>query len=250
VTRQTRLLLGVVAALAALAAYWFLLLAPKREEAAALADKVAQTQAAVAQAEATLASYRDAERSYERLYATVTRLGKAVPADDDVRSLVVQLESAADASDVDFGSIQVGAAASAAGATEEAPAGVELPPGAASIGSAGFSAMAFTLDFKGRFLDLTELFTRLERFVRVNNERLDVTGRLLRIQGVQLAPDGDDYRKITATVNASTYLVPATEGLTAGATAPAPAGSGSTTTPADAGTTPAVTTATSTGVLR
>jgi hypothetical protein len=86
--------------------------------------------------------------------------------------------------------------------------------------------------------------------VRVNNERLDVTGRLLRIEGVQLAPDGDDYRKITATVNASTYLVPATEGLTAGATAPAPAGSGSTTTPADAGTTPAVTTATSTGVLR
>jgi hypothetical protein len=250
VTRQTRLLLGVVATLAALAAYWYLLLAPKREEAAALAEKVAQTEAAVAQAETTLASYRDAERAYKPLYATVTRLGKAVPADDDVRSLVVQLESAADAAKVDFGSIEVGGVSSASGATDEPPAGVELPPGAAAIGSAGFSAMGFSLEFKGSFLDLTELFTRLERFVRVNNDRLDVSGRLLRIEGIKLAPTGDDYRKLTATVSASTYLVPATEGLTAGATAQASAGSGSTTTPADGGTTPAVTTATSTGVLR
>ena len=35
-------------------------------------------------------------------YATVVRLGKAVPADDDVRSLIVQLDSAAERSNVDF----------------------------------------------------------------------------------------------------------------------------------------------------
>jgi hypothetical protein len=251
VTRQNRLLLGVGAALAALAAYWFLLLAPKREESAALADKVAQTQASVAQAESTLASYREAEGSYKTLYATVARLGKAVPADDDVRSLVVQLEAAAARSGVDFHSIEVGTAATSDDTTTADPS-VKLPPGAAAVGSAGFSAMSFDLQFNGSYPKLTDLFSRLERFVRVNNDHIDVTGRLLRIEGLNIAGDDAGYRHLTATVHASTYLVPATEGLTAGATAQAPAATTPSTsaTSASAGTTPAVTTATTTGALR
>jgi hypothetical protein len=253
VTRQTRLLLGVVAALAALAAYWFLLLAPKREEAAALATQVEQKEAAVAQAESTLASYRDAESAFKGLYTTVARLGKAVPADDDVRSLVVQLESAASASKVDFRSIEVGTGSAAptdATATPAAPTDKPLPPGAVPVGSAGFSTMAFNLEFNGDFLRLSDLFSRLERFVRVNDDRIDVTGRLLRVESVTLTPNGEDYRDLTATVNASTYLVPATEGLTGGATAQAPAAPTTPTEPSTAGTTPPVTTATSTGALR
>ena len=251
-TRQNRLLIGVVAALAALAAYWFLLLAPKREEAAALAGKVAQTQASVAQAESTLSSYRQAAGSYKTLYATVAGLGKAVPADDDVRSLVVQLESAAAGSGVDFHSIEVGSAATSSTDTTVADPSVKLPPGAAAVGTAGFSAMSFDLEFKGGFLNLSDLFSRLERFVQVTNDHIDVTGRLLRIEGVSLTGGGGSYRDLTATVHASTYLVPASQGLTAGATAQAPA-TATTTTPAtsaDAGTTPAVTTATTTGALR
>jgi len=250
VTRQNRILIGVAAVLAAAAAYWFLLLAPKREEAAALADKVVQTEAAVAQAEATLASYREAEGSFKTLYATVARLGKAVPADDDTRSLVVQLESAAAAAGVNFNSIQVGAPVAATPGAPAAAAGTtsELPPGAATVGSAGFSSMAFNLEFRGDFLRLSELFSRLERFVRVTNDRIDVTGRLMRVESVSLEAADDDYRDLTATVNASTYLVPATEGLTAGATAQAPAG---TTPSTDAGTGAGTTiTATTTGVLR
>jgi len=252
VTRQNRLLLGVAAALAALAAYWFLLLAPKREEGAALATKVAQTQASVAQAETTLASYRKAEGSYKTLYATVASLGKAVPADDDTRSLVVQLESAAAASGVDFHSIEVGTAGTSADDATLDPTAAKLPPGAAAVGTAGFSAMSYDLEFKGGFLNLSDLFTRLERFVQVENDRIDVTGRLLRIEGLSMNGAEGDYRDLTATVHASTYLEPAGEGLTAGATAQAPAGTTSSTpaTSADAGTTPPVTTATTTGALR
>jgi hypothetical protein len=253
VTRQNRLLLGVAAALAALAAYWFLLLAPKREEGAALATKVAQTQASVAQAETTLASYREAEGSYKTLYATVASLGKAVPADDDTRSLVVQLESAAAASGVDFHSIEVGTAGTSGDdATLADPSAAKLPPGAAAVGTAGFSAMSYDLEFKGSFLELSDLFSRLERFVQVDDDRLDVTGRLLRIEGLSMNGAEGDYRDLTATVHASTYLEPAGEGLTAGATAQAPAGTTSSTpaTSADAGTTPPVTTATTTGALR
>ncbi len=247
---KNRALIGVVAALAVVAAYWFLLLSPKREEAAALAAKVEQTQASVAQAEATLASYREAQAAYKRLSATVARLGKGVPSDDDVRSLVVQLESAATSSEVDFRSINVGAGASAAaaatGAAAEAvtPAG---PPGSTPVGSSGFSAMTFNLQFKGSYLRLAELFARLERFVKLHRDRIDVSGRLLRVEGLTMSPNGGDYRHLNATVNASTYLVPAAEPLSLQSTGTTP----STATPAAGGTTPATTTtATSTGVLR
>ena len=108
--------------------------------------------------------------------------------------------------------------------------------------------MAFNLQFKGSYLRLAELFARLERFVKLQRDRIDVSGRLLRVEGVTLAPNGDDYRHLNATVNASTYLVPATRAAEPGRRRRRPAPT--TTPPAGGGTTPPVTTATSTGALR
>ncbi len=74
------------------------------------------------------------------------RLGKAVPSDDDTRSLVVQLDATAKRSGVDFDTINVngsgGGDASAAGA---AP----MAPGAVNAGA--FSAMPFSFSFSGEF---------------------------------------------------------------------------------------------------
>ena len=96
-TRRNTMLLVAVAAVAAVGAYWMLVLTPKREEAAALDKQIAAKQAALAQAEAEVATYEQARGAYKANYSMVARLGKAVPADDDVRSLLVQLNSAADA---------------------------------------------------------------------------------------------------------------------------------------------------------
>ena len=244
--RSNKLLLGVVAAVAAIGVYWFLLLAPKREEAAGLAEQVTQKQGEIVQAEAALVGYRAAEQSYKVNYASVARLGKAVPADDDVRSLVVQLEDAASSSKVDFRSITVsggGAPEPGTAATGKAP-----PPGSKTVGAAGFSGMPFTLEFTGSYLQLSKFFSHLERFVEVDDTgKLDVTGRLLRVESVQLLPSGGGHKNLTAEVSATTYLTPPAEGLTGGATAAAPATS---TTVTGGATTPPVTPATSTGALR
>jgi len=238
--RSSKLLIPVVVLLAAAGAYWFLLLAPKREEAAALATQITQKEAEVQQAEALLTSYRTSEKTYKVNYAKVARLGKAVPADDDVRSLVVQIEDAAADSKVDFRSINVGGGASASSAEPTtATDAAAAPPGAQTIGPAGFSVMPFTLTFEGEYLDLSKFFSRLERFVKVSNQKLDVTGRLLRVENFTLAPAGEGYPHLTAQVGATTYLVPPTQGLTGGATAQGPA-------VAD----PATTTAITTGAIR
>ncbi len=225
-TRTTKLLLLAVIAAGAVAAYWFMVLTPKREELTKLDAEVTQQEAATAQAEQLAASYQKAKDNYRTNYTTVARLGKAVPADDDVRSLLVQLDSTAKRAKVDFRSLSVaGGGAAAGGATATTTSGDLAPaPGAVPVGSAGFSAMPFSFTFSGSFFRLSDFFTRLERFVTVQNDNIDVTGRLLLLGSIAVKPEGTELNRLTAQIGAATYLVPATEGVTAGATSSGPAG--------------------------
>ena len=227
-TRRNTILLVAVAAVAAVGAYWMLVLTPKREEAAALNKQIAAKQATLAQAESEVASYEQARAAYKVNYSRVARLGKAVPADDDVRSLLVQINSAADRSGVDFRTINVGGSgASTAAPASGAPAATPPPPGASAVGSAGFSTMPFTFAFKGNFFELGKFFNRLDRFVAVKSSGLDVTGRLLLLNSITLTPDAEKgFPRLTADVSASSYLLPPTEGLTAGATPEGPTAGG------------------------
>jgi hypothetical protein len=261
VTRRNSILLVAVAAVAVMAAYWMLVLTPKREEAAKLDKQITVKQTALASAEAEVADYENARANYRANYSMVARLGKAVPVDDDVRSLMVQINAAAGHSGVDFRTINVagsGAAAAAApsGTADGATTTAAPPPGATAIGTAGFSTMPFAFRFQGSFFELGKFFNRLDKFVAVRNRGLDVTGRLLLLNSITLTPDATKgFPMLSADVSANSYLLPPTEGLTAGATAAGPAGSGTTAAPAASATpapsTPATTTtATITGVTR
>jgi hypothetical protein len=101
-------------------------------------------------------------------------------------------------------------------------------PGSTPVGTAGFSQLPFQFSFKGSFFNLGEFFQRLDRFVAVNQKRLDVTGRLMVLNNISLAPDATGFPNIRATIGATTYMLPATEGLTAGASPQGPATPGST----------------------
>ena len=250
-TRSTKLLIPAVIAAAAIAAYWFMLLAPKREEITKLDAEITQQESAAAQAEQQAASYKLAKDNYRKNYTMVARLGKAVPADDDVRSLLVQLDSAAKESKVAFRALTLSGGGSSPtgtpGTTGSTGSGaLAPPPGTVPVGSAGFSAMPFSFTFSGSFFRLSDFFTRLEHFVTVQNDKIDVTGRLLLLGSISVTPDGGDLNKLQAQVGASTYLVPPTEGVTAGASSAGPAGTGAPAATDGAAATPP--TATITGV--
>jgi Tfp pilus assembly protein PilO len=106
-TKRDRLAGLVIGGVAILAAFWFLLLGPKRAEVQSLKDKTTQAQARLQTANQTAATAGAARGRYDADYATVARLGKAVPADDDVASLVYQLDAAAHGSKIDFRSIKL-----------------------------------------------------------------------------------------------------------------------------------------------
>jgi hypothetical protein len=299
VSRRNSILLVAVAAVAAVAAYWMLVLTPKREEASKLSKSISTQQASLKAAEDQLATYQQAKEGYKGNYALIARLGKAVPADDDTRSLMVQLAAAAGKSKVDFRTIQVGGGAGAttptpaqsansasssssgssgsgdtstetsstpgkSGADSKSgstPAPVAQPvtvPGSTAVGSAGFSQMPFQFSFKGSFFKLGDFFQRLDRFVAVNQKRLDVTGRLMVLNNISLAPDATGFPNIRASIGATTYMLPATEGLTAGAspqgpgtaTGSSPAAPGASASPAPSATSAPSTTTAAIGATR
>jgi hypothetical protein len=250
--RSPKILIPAVAAVAVVAAFYFLALAPKRDEAAKLDGDIAAKQQEVDQSKALLASYGDAKGRYKKNYATIARLGKAVPADDDVRSLLVQLSDAAAKSDVTFHALNVGGGGGGgvAEAQTTAPGALAPAPGTVPVGSAGFKAMPFSFGFEGSFFRLSDFFDRLEDFVTVENKKLDVTGRLLLIGSINVLP-GQGTKQLTATIGAASYLVPPPTDVTgapaSGAAASGSAGATTPTTPST-GTTPTTPTATITGV--
>jgi len=250
VTRTNKILLAVLAAGLAVAAFYFLVLAPKREAIAKLDTDVAAKQAELTQAQQTLAGYEQARKTYKANYATLARLGKALAADDDVRSLMVKLEDAADRTGVDFEKIELGTglaggASTSTPATDSKPAAGEVsaPPGAVPVANGALSAMPFNFTFNGNYFELQTFLAKVEHFVTVNNRRLNATGRLLRLESLSIAPAQSGFPHMQAQIGAATYLVPTTTGVgdaAAGATpsataaTPAPSG-GSSTTTADAG---------------
>ena len=198
-SRTYRILIAAVVAFGAVGGYWKLVLAPKRDQIAQLDQQVAAEQATLAQTQQLIATYEGARDAYKVNYDTVVRLGKAVPTEDDTRSLVVQLDSAAKRSGISFDTVNVnGGGASGDGTT--------VAPGAVNAGA--FSAMPFNLNFTGQFSTLGDFFSRLERFVTLKGDQISVSGRLLRIENISLQPGSDGWPSLKAQVGASSYIVP------------------------------------------
>jgi Tfp pilus assembly protein PilO len=218
-TRSNKILLSVVALGAAIAAFYFFVLGPKREEVAKLDTDIAAQKAEIEQARLTLAGYEEAKRTYKKNYATLARLGKAVPADDDVRSLMVQLESTADRSGVTFEKIEMANNLGGTSTEAAAPAAGELAaaPGTVPVAGGVLSAMPFSFSFTGSYFDLTAFFARLEHYVSLNNRKLDSTGRLMRLESISITPSSIGFPDMLAEINAATYLVPPVQGVDAGA---------------------------------
>lgn len=117
-TSRDRIVVIVLGVVGVLAGFYMLALKPKRQEAASLGAQVAAAEERVSKARSELVAGQQARATYSVNYATVARLGKAVPTDDDVPSLVYQLDQTAEATGVDFRSVKL--RANAAGSTPPA----------------------------------------------------------------------------------------------------------------------------------
>jgi Tfp pilus assembly protein PilO len=298
--RDRKIVLAIVPILV-LVAYWFLLLAPKREEAATASKELTKQTERRDSARTAANAARGAETDFAADYSEIVRLGKAIPASVDMPSLIVQLDRAAEGTSIRFTRVATGdrdaAAAAAPASTAPAPADGSAPveaggataqsasgsavesanntaqtassqadaasqsgvdtttststgtgglpvgggatnpaaPAAAGTSPTGLESVPLELQFVGDFFNLADFFHDVKRFVRVANQNVVVSGRLITIDGVKFESTPELFPRVAAELNATVYLSPKAQGATAGATpqGPAPA-PGSGTTPAAA----------------
>jgi Tfp pilus assembly protein PilO len=242
--------------------FWLLILGPKRDDASKAADQVDQLESSLSDAQQRVAAGEEARRSFGVDYRRLVVLGKAVPADDEQASLLVQLENQASRSGVEFQSIDLSAdsnsttipppttsttdststssasgdssstdSSSSSTTTTATPApateaAASMLPIGASVGPAGLPVMAYDLTFTGEFFQIADFMRRVDSMVDMRDGTVDVHGRLLTVNGFTLEPSDQSQSLtnpvLTAHLNVTTYLTPPDQGVTGGATPAGP----------------------------
>jgi hypothetical protein len=245
-TRDRLVLIGVVV-LAVLAGGYLMVVSPERKQAAKAQTEVQSARQQLETAQAQASTAQAAEHRYTAAYSSVVSLGKAVPPATEVPSLIYQLAQASNQRDVDFNSISSGSGGSTSAPAATSSAASSTTTTGSAI-PAGFTQMPFTFVFKGSFEGLAHLLGQVDSFVRRTAAgNVLVSGRLLTIQGADITVENSNSAEgagsrpqsppLSATITATAYVLPASQGLTGGAT---PALPGTTSSSASAPTTPAV----------
>lgn len=215
-----------VAVLCALAiAFWMMLLSPKRDEAKKLDAQVMQLKSSLAQHQAEVAEAEAARKEFPTEYQKLVVVGKAVPGDDEIASLLVQLNHIADRTGGTFSNIKLtagsgeGEAPAAPPAGEAAPASptevaASLLPLGATIGPAGLAVMPYDVTFDGQFFQVADFIAGLDSLVKTKAGTVRVDGRLVTIDGFSLeASPETGFPALQGSFALTTYLTPPGETL-------------------------------------
>jgi Tfp pilus assembly protein PilO len=254
--------LGVIVAVV-LAGFYFKVLSPKREKASSLNKDIAALEVKVAEQEVAASFAEDARQHFPAYYGRLVVLGKAVPSTGEQSSLLVELNSLAHHTGVKFDSLELtdGSAATSAAVPSTPPSSsgtsptsttatatasttptaptsptpateasaANLPLGAA-VGAAGLPTMPYKLTFTGRYFDVADFLKGVDDLVHLRDtNQVAADGRLLTINGFSLSlPDGTPpgpTPRLEVNLVVTSYVTPADQGLTAGATPGGPSSS-------------------------
>lgn len=233
------------------AAFWFLALAPKRERAGELEEQVATVSQEVSEQEAVAAAARTAQDQYEPNFSSLVTLGKAAPPSGDQPGLIEQVTSLSKKAGTNFEGLTLGGEGSGAAApaaptapapTTPAPESSEgegdatatpvvaaapteatassLPLGA-SVGPAGLGVMPYELTFSGDFFEISDLMESIDALVHSKKAEVGVRGRLLTVNSFAMAP-GTEGSDLAVSLSVTSYVLPESQGLTAGGTTTEP----------------------------
>ena len=214
-TARDRKLLMLFVPVAVFALYWLLLLNPALDRRDGLQKPLAEAQVQRDTAVAEAQDMLEAKENYKQDYAELVELSKAIPQSVAVSDLMRELNRSAEGMGIEFSNITMATPDPTAVAAQETAT-------AANPDTAVLDQIPVELTFDGRFFALSDLFRTVQRFVQVADGRLDVHGRLIRID--EFSFDSAAFPNITAHVSATIYAAPAGEGPTGGATPVGPPG--------------------------
>lgn len=197
--------LVLVAALA-----WFLVVGPKQSAGGKIDAEISDYQAKIIVAKQPKP---EGPTVVQIEVADVFRLAKAMPDNEDMANVLLELNSVATSAGIEFVAIQPG------------------PPATRS----GYYAVPVTLTLEGNYYDLTDFLFRLRNLVSVNEGVLEANGRLYTLDTIEIHEASDGFPQIEAVLVISAYAYGVPEGEVVAAPAepaPPPPPSGGTTVPA------------------
>jgi Tfp pilus assembly protein PilO len=121
-----------VAIVALAVGFYLLVLGPKRDQAAELKDQVNELNASISAAEQQASYGEQARKEFPKYYGRMVVLGKAVPAQSDTASLLVQLNSLSGQAHVDLRSITLNQGGSESASSSSTASTPTSPTGAAA----------------------------------------------------------------------------------------------------------------------
>jgi Tfp pilus assembly protein PilO len=164
-----------------LAASYMVLIRPKRAESGRLEAEIAEleTKLAVGARQTQGANGEDVRISVADLF----RLAKAMPDEDDMPGIILEVNSIASSAGIEFLAIQ--------------------PQPVVVAGS--HRALPITLTFEGNYYDLTDFLYRLRTLVTVKDGKLDAGGRLYTLDALDMHQAKTGFPDIEAVLTVSAY---------------------------------------------
>lgn len=236
--------LTVVGVLAVVVAGWFLLISPKRSEAADVRTQLASQETTNSGLQTQLAMLKAQQKTLPAQQAKLAMVAAKIPDNPALPALIRALSAAADDAGVELVSMSPGSPAPVTGAAAPATLGTGAAGGAgaartgagssaaagttslSSAGSSGYAAGVLTaiplsLNVVGGYFQVEQFFDRLENLTRaakVSGFTLSPGANPMKVAASGAAVDSG--KTLTATVTANVYMAVG-RGSAAAATVPA-----------------------------
>jgi Tfp pilus assembly protein PilO len=189
-------------------AWWFLFFNPLRKDVSSLNDQIATAQKTLTAAQTTLTRLKGYQKTSPQTQADLLRYNKMMPSQTGVPGIIIELQRTAEDNTLEFAGIT---------------------PGVVAPGSP-FSVQSVTLSFTGGFYAYQDFLAAVEQYVQYQNDQFLVTGRLLAVSAITMAPASTDATTsdlaISMTIDAYLWTGVSPSGASTGTPTP------STTTPA------------------
>lgn len=160
---------------------WFLLISPQRSRASSIDVEIEQVEAQIVQARAAAAQAESAEPVRT---ADLFRLTKAMPSENDIAGVLLELSKTAGETGIVFEQI--------------------IPGPTVTAGT--FRAQPIDLVFTGNFYSLSDFLYRLRNLVSVQQGDLIANGRLFSVEKLQFVEADSKFPNIRALLTVSALL--------------------------------------------
>ncbi len=182
--RDIYILVGL-GVLVIIVAWYFLIISPKRDELAEAKDRRDTEQRKFETDRARVERLPEERSAARQATEDLLKINKLVPVDEQIPSLIIELNNSANQAGIDF---------------------VKITP-STEVVVGNETVVPLDLTFEGRFFDVNDFLYRVENYARIEGSDVNVSGRFVSV--VEILMQEADYLEwpnVTTKLGVNTYM--------------------------------------------